>query len=256
MALTRCGLLVDRAETIAKLYASYRDWTVVEEEWLEGRYDERSTRGSSQGIYRILSSRFKTAGSDLPPIGRLPSVFDQCETTRDKAQVLYFYLLEDDPLVKYIVHRYVQRLEQSGTTGLDFGHDTVAQLLSEFHYKDGSTFEYADSTTQRWGEGFRSIMREIGVLETQQSTQGGVPNIGTIPLLVAAGYSWEQDGADWLTQPLGLLYLFQSEQYWNSLATRIAEHSDWEASELHGNVRLQPVNGTYGWAEPMEEADD
>jgi len=97
MALTRCGLLVDRAETLARLYARHRDWTVVEEKWIEERFDERSTRGSSKGIYRALSSRFKTVGSELPSIVQLPSVLDQCETVRDKAQVLYFYLLEDDP---------------------------------------------------------------------------------------------------------------------------------------------------------------
>jgi len=88
---------VDRAETLARLYARHRDWTVVEEKWIEERFDERSTRGSSKGIYRALSSRFKTVGSELPSIVQLPSVLDQCETVRDKAQVLYFYLLEDDP---------------------------------------------------------------------------------------------------------------------------------------------------------------
>ncbi|WP_226042481.1 DUF1819 family protein [Natrinema sp. DC36] len=252
MALTRCGLLVERAEMLARLYARHRDWTVVEEQWLEERFDERSTRGSSKGIYRALSSRFKTAGSELPSIVQLPTVFDRCETKRDKAQVLYFYLVEDDPLVKYIVHRYANRLQESGVDGLDFEQDTVERLLNEFHYDDGSEFDYAESTTRRWGEGLRSVMREIGVLDTQQALQGQIPNIGTTPLLVASGYSWEAHGDDWLSQPTGWLYLFQPEQYWDSLAERVSDHPNWEASGIHGEVRLHPVDDTYDWAEPWE----
>lgn len=252
MALTRCGLLVEKAEKLAELYAHHRDWTIVEERWLDERFDERSTRGSSKTIYRVLSSRFKTAGGNLPAVARLPSIFEECETTRDKAQVLYFYLLEDDPLVKYAVHRYVQRLQTTGVDGLGFEQDTVERILSEFHYADGSEYNYAESTTRRWGEGLRSVMREIGVLETQQALQGQIPNLGLTPLLVASGYSWEIHGDDWLSQPTGWLYLFQSEQYWDSLAERLSEHSSWEASGIHGELRLQPVDDTYSWAEPME----
>ena len=253
MALTRCGLLVEKAETIAGLYARHCDWTVVEEKWFDERHADRSTRGSSKEIYRALSSRFKTASSGLPSIDRLPSIFEQCETPRDKAQVLYFYLLDDDPLVKYTVHQYVQRLAQSGSDGLDFEQGTLSRLLNEFHYDDGSDFSYADSTIQRWGEGLRSVMRKIGVLETQQTLQGDVPNVGTVPLLVASGYSWERDGTDWLSHPVGWLYLFQPEPYWESLATRLSDHPHWEASNLHGELRLEPVGDTYGWADPAEE---
>jgi hypothetical protein len=252
MDLTMCGLLVDNAETIARLYAETRDWTTVEERWFDERFDERSTRGSSRKIYRVLSSRFKTAESSLPAIAKLPSVFDQCETHRDKAQVLYFYLIEDDPLVKFTVHQYVQRLQQSGVEGLDFGQETVERILNEFHYDDGSAFDYAESTTRRWGEGFRSVMREIDVLESQQAVQGQVPNIGRIPLLVASGYSWETHGKDWLAHSIGWQYLFQPEEYWDSLAERLSNHPVWEASGIHGELRLQPVDETYGWAERME----
>lgn len=253
MSLTMCGLLVEKAEQLSRLYARHRDWTVVEGKWETERYDERSTRDSSKKIYRVLSSRFKTAGSDLPAITKLPSIFDQCANHRDKAQVLYFYLLEDDPLVKYTIHRYAERMRQMGVDGLDFEQDTIENLLSEFHYDDGSEFDYAESTTRRWGEGLRSVMREIEVLETQQALHGKVPNVGIVPLLVAAGYSWENDGTDWLKLPIGWLYLFQPEQYWNSLAERLSDHPSWESSGIHGELRLQPVAETYGWAESLED---
>lgn len=252
MDLTMCGLLLEQAEEMARLYADHRDWTTVEERWFDERIDGRSTRGSSRKIYRVLSSRFKTAGGDLPSIAQLPSVFDQCETQRDKAQVLYFYLLEDDPLVRFGVHEYVRRMERRGVEALDFEQETIESILDEFHYADGEQFDYAESTTTRWGEGFRSVMREIGVLETQQSLHGQTPNLGTTPLLVASGYSWEQHGKDWLATPRGWLYLFQQQQYWDSLAERVAEHEGWEASGIHGELRLQPNGDTYDWAEPTE----
>lgn len=252
MDLTMCGLLVKKAEEMANLYASHRDWTTVEDRWFDERIDGRSTRGSSRKVYRVLSSRFKTADSSLPSISQLPSVFEQCDTTRDKAQVLYFYLVEDDPLVRFVVHEYVRRLQERSTDSLDFEQDVLESILEGFHYSDGGKFDYADSTTARWGEGFRSVLREIGVLETQQTLQGQPPNLGEIPLLVASGYSWEKEEDEWLTQPRGWLYLFQSEPYWDSLVKRLSDHPGWEASGIHGELRLKPVDETYGWAEPME----
>jgi len=255
MDLTMCGLLAERAEEMAELYAAHRDWTTVEARWFDERLDGRSTRGSSRKIYRVLSSRFKTAPPSLPSVSRLPSVLNQCKTRRDKAQVLYFYLIEDDPLVKFAVHEYVRRLQRRGVDGLDFQQEAIERILDEFHYADGTGYDYAESTTDRWGEGLRSLMRDIGVIETQQSLQGQIPNVGTVPLLVASGYSWENDEEMWLSRPLGWLYLFQPEQYWDSLIERVSNHSAWETSGIHGDLRLQPVGETYAWAEPMEEAE-
>jgi hypothetical protein len=252
MDLTMAGLLVEMAEEMARLYATHRDWTTVEELWFENRLDGRSTRGSSRKVYRVLSSRFKTADRALPSISQLPFIFERCETDRDKAQVLYFYLIETDRLVKYIVHEYVRRLQQRGPSGLDFEQETVESLLHEFHYSGGDQFDYADSTTDRWGEGFRSVMREIDVLDTRQSLHGRTPNVGATPLLVASGYSWEMNGKEWLDQPIGWLYLFQREQYWESLAARLAEHDSWDASGIHGELRLEPTGETYQWATPVE----
>lgn len=249
MDLTMCGLLVERAEEMAALYAAHRDWTTVEKRWFDERIDGRSTRGSSRKIYRVLSSRFKTAPSSLPAVSRLPSIFEQCETERDKAQVLYLYLIEADPLVKFVIHQYIRRLQQRGIGGLDFGQDVVNSILADFHYVDGGGFDYAESTIERWGSGLRSVMRDISVLETQQAVKGDSPNIGDVPLLVASGYSWERGGNEWLAEPLGWLYLFQIEEYRESLIERVASHEDWEAGGLHGDLRLQPTGETYGWAE-------
>ncbi|WP_252697943.1 hypothetical protein [Natronosalvus vescus] len=252
MDLTMCGLLVDKAEEMARLYATHRDWTTVEDRWFDERRDGRSTRGSSRKVYRVLSSRFKTADRKLPAITQLPSVFKQCETTRDKAQVLYFYLVEEDPLVQYAIHTYINRLLEDGIEALQFDQESIEAILNGFSYADGGEFDYAASTTVRWGEGFRGVLREIGVIESQQALGGQVPTIGTIPLLVASGYSWEQDGEEWLTQPLGWLYLFQQHPYWESLAERLSQHPSWDASGLHGEIKLQPVGDTYGWADVSE----
>ncbi len=112
MDLTMCGLLIERAEELVRLYAEHGNWNDVKDAWFEERLSNRSTRGSSQKIYRVLTSRFKNAPTSLPNPSDLPAIFDKCKTTRDKAQILYFYLVADDSLVRYVVHEYVARLSE------------------------------------------------------------------------------------------------------------------------------------------------
>lgn len=85
MDLTMCGLLVERAEELARLYREHGNWNEVEEVWFEERLSNRSTRGSSRKIYRVLTSRFKNAPSGLPNPRDLPAVFNKCETIQNKA---------------------------------------------------------------------------------------------------------------------------------------------------------------------------
>jgi hypothetical protein len=247
MDLTMCGLLVDRAEELAQLYADHGNWNDVKEIWFDERLSNRSTRGSSQKIFRVLTSRFKNAPTALPNPSVLPQVFDQCDTTRDKAQILYLYLVSDDMLVQYVVHEYSARLARGEPNPLDFSNETLSTVLGNLTYSDGSSFDYADSTTERWCEGIRSVMREIGVLEGQTSVEGETPSIGTIPLLVALDYSFETGDEDWITVPRGLLYLFQPEQRWEELFDRAANTTAWEYLELHGDLNLRPSEETYSW---------
>jgi hypothetical protein len=247
MDLTMCGLLVDRAEQLVRLYADRGNWNDVEEVWFGDRVANRSTRGSARKIYRVLSSRFKNASTALPNPGTLPGVLEQCRTTQEKAQILYLYLIGDDALVRYVVHEYVNRLS-GGTQGpIDFSNATLSSLLERLEYSDGSGFDYADSTTDRWCEGFRSVMREIGVLEGQQSSVGEPPSIGDVPLLVMMDYSYGVDDETWLTEPRGLRSLFQPERRWEELFDRAAGTDAWEYLELHGELDLRPTGEPYSW---------
>jgi hypothetical protein len=249
MTLTQCGLLPGRTEELARLYREQGNWNDVKEVWFEERISDRSTRGSSQKIFSVLSSRLKNAPASLPKPRALPTVLDNCVTASDKAQVVYFYLVSDDALVRYTVHEYVSRLVNGRQDSLDFSDGTLKDILFALEFTDGSTFDYADSTTQRWREGFRSVMREIGVLDSQQTTSGSSPSVGDIPLLVSMGYSYETGGDDWVDAPTGLLYLFQPESRWDELFDRSAGADAWETVELHGDLRLQPTDETYEWAE-------
>ncbi|WP_438267442.1 BrxA family protein [Halomarina litorea] len=249
MDLTMCGLLVERAEELAQLYAKHGNWNDVKEVWFDERLSNRSTRGSSQKIYRVLTSRFKNASTALPNPSALPSVFDECRTSQDKAQILYLYLVSDDSLVRYVVHEYVGRLSNGVTEPLDFSNDTLSQILAQLEYSDGTEFDYADSTTERWCEGFRSVMREIGVLEGQQSTVGEPPSVGDVPLLVSMDYSFGVDDEEWVTAPRGLLYLFQPESRWEELFDRAASTDAWEYFELHGELDLRPTDEPYSWVQ-------
>ncbi|MDR9432080.1 MAG: DUF1819 family protein, partial [Natronomonas sp.] len=197
MDLTMCGLLPDRAEEIARLYREHGNWNQVKEIWFEERRANRSTKGSSQKIYRVLSSRFKNAPATLPNPSDLPAVLDTCSSSRDKAQVLYLYLVADDALVRYAVHEYARHLAEDFPEPLDFSNETLTSVLNQFEYTDETPFDYADSTTERWCEGLRSVMREIGVLENQQTVVGESPSLGETPLLVAMGYSYEEGDEAW-----------------------------------------------------------
>ncbi|MFC5973966.1 BrxA family protein [Halomarina salina] len=248
MDLTMCGLLIERAEELARLYAEHGNWNEVKEIWFDERLSNRSTRGSSQKIYRVLTSRFKNAPTALPNPSTLPAIFDECQTTRDKAQILYLYLVSDDSLVRYVVHEYVARLTEGNPNPLDFSNETLVDILTQLEYSDGDSFDYAESTTERWCEGFRSVVREIGVLDGQQSVVGESPSIGDISLLVAMDYSYESGDDEWLTAPRGLLYLFQPENRWEELFDRVVSTDAWEYLELHGDLDVRPSDEPYSWA--------
>lgn len=248
MDLTRCGLLVERAEELTRLYREYGNWNDVKDIWFDERLSNRSTRSSSQAIFRVLTSRLKNAPPSLPNPRDLPQILEKCATTRDKAQVLYLYLVEDDALVRYAVHEYVSRLESGDHEPLDFSDETLMNILQSLEYADGSAFDYADSTTRRWCEGFRSVMREIDVLGGQQDIVGSPPSTGDIPLLVSLGYSYEVGSDGWVDSPRGLLYLFQPEDRWDELFNRAARTDTWTFVELHGDLQLRPEEATYDWA--------
>lgn len=245
MDLTMCGLLPDRAEAIAQLYGEHGNWNRVKEVWFEERRANRSTKGSSQKIYRVLSSRFKNAPATLPNPSDLPAVLAACSSPRDKAQLLSLYLVADDALVRYAVHEYASRLAEDLPDPLDFSNETLISVLNQFEYNDETPFDYADSTTKRWCEGFRSIMREIGVLGNQQTVVGSPPSLGETPLLVAVGYSYEEGDEAWFTSPTGLRYLFQPSSRWEELYNRATETEAWKFIELHGSLKLRPTDKPY-----------
>lgn len=245
MELTMCGLLPGQAEEVARLYGEYRNWNQVKDVWFEERRANRSTRGSSRKIYRVLSSRFNNAPADLPNPGDLPEVLDACSSSRERAQVLYLYLIADDALVRYTVHEYVRRLAGDSHSPLDFSNETLTTVLDQFEYADGASLDYADSTTKRWCEGFRSVMREIGVLENQQTAVGSPPSLRDTSLLVAMGYSYGESDDEWFDSPIGLQYLLQPTTRWEELYNRVAETEAWEFVQLHGSLRLRPVDGLY-----------
>lgn len=247
MDLTRCGLLVDRAVELARLYAEHGNWNDVKDRWFEERLGKRSTRGSSQGIYRILSSRFKNAPTTLPNPSSLPSVIEHCQTSRDIAQILYLYLVAEDSLVQYAVQIYIERLQEEERDPLDFSNDTITKIFAGIEYSDGSSFQYAESTIERWCEGFRSVMREIGVLDAGQSTVGTPPPIGDIPLLVSMGYSYGTGEDEWINAPRGLCYLFQPEHRWEELFDRAVRTDVWTYRELPGTLEMLPADEPYSW---------
>lgn len=245
MDLTMCGLLPDRAAEIAQLYQDHGTWNQVKQAWFHERRGNRSTRGSSQKIFRVLSGRFKNAPPTLPTPSDLPQLLAACSTPQSTAQVLYFYLIADDPLVRYVVQTYVGRQAATPSRELDFSTDALTSILSQIVYDDGTEFDYAQSTTKRWCRGFRSVLRDIRALGESATATGTPPTIDTVPLLVAVGYSYEVGDDHWVESPRGLQYLFQPESRWEELYDRVARTDVWEYIELHGQLQLRPVEKLY-----------
>lgn len=88
-------------------------------------------------------------------------------------------------------------------------------------------------------------MRDIGVIDGKTSTDGQAPKVGDIPLQVGAYYSWVQNDDEWLTKPIGWLYLFQSEEYWEPQSKRLAQYDAWTHHEARSRVWFEPVDNFY-----------
>lgn len=244
MGLTEAGLLVDRAETLANIYAETLDWSETKKEWHDRRVADRASRHSAQKIFRVLRSRFQAAGDSLPSIPQLADLYGACEKERDKAQLTYLYLVHADPLVRYTL---LELLRSQGleTSEWMLDYDRLNSYLESFKFEDGSGLRYADSTLERWVQGFRSVVHDIGVRDSQLSDRGHAPGLGRIPFLVAAGYSWKEEGENWQERPIGWMYLFQPRHFWNQLFDRLGKEGNWTTRHFRNQLLLRPIGNPF-----------
>ena len=240
MSLTEAGLLVDRSEAIVRLYVQYHSWTEVKERWHAERIHERGSRSSAQRIFRIIKRRLQAGGSALPSISTLHNLVQQCPTAQAKAQLFYFYLIQEDGLFRFVLHE-VLRQQGIDRDRWDLSPATIESTVRAFHYENGSALKYADSTLSRWVQGFRSVLVDIGVLKRPYDKQGTVPTIDLPPLHVASLYSWNKEGKKWLEQPTGFFYLFQPRSYREALLGRIASSDQWARSKVRDQEMLVPA---------------
>jgi hypothetical protein len=136
---------------------------------------------------------------------------------------------------------------------LDFSDDRIVELLDEFQHTDGSPLDFAESTKQRWATNFRGSLRSIGMIQSRQGTTGEVPNVGDIPLEIAAYWSWQQLDDEWLQNPIGWRYLFQTQPFWQPQTQRLAKSTRWTTHESHGRLWYEPVDDFY--AKLAEESE-
>jgi hypothetical protein len=240
MSLTEAGLLVDRAEAVVRLYAKHHNWGEVKERWHEERVHERGSRSSAQRIFRIIKRRLQAGGNALPSVSTLDELIRQCPTTQAKAQLLYFYLIQEDDLFRFVLHE-VLRIQGPDRDQWDLSPDRIASILRTFQYADGSELSYAKSTLERWVQGFRSVLRDIGVIKRPYDDEGTVPTVDFPPLHVGALYSWTVEGRQWPERPIGWLYLFQSSVHRDALFDRLQSSDGWMVSQLRDQTVLTPV---------------
>lgn len=244
MDLTEAGLLVDRAEAIADLYEDTLDWTKTKEAWHEHRLADRGSRHSAQKIFRALRKRFQAAGDTLPTIPQLARMYEACSKQRDKAQLTYLYLVNADPLVRYVLH---ELLRDQGLQASEWSlhYDHLTRYLDAFRTKEGAPLDYAGSTLERWAQGFRSVLHDIGVRDSPQSNMGHPPQLGRVPLLVTAGFSWQEQAEDWQSLPLGWAYLFQPRHHWDKLFERLAQEPPWTTRHVRNELLVRPKDDPF-----------
>lgn len=240
MSLTEAGLLVARTEAVVRLYAKCHSWTEVKTRWHEERVHERGSRGSAQQIFRIIKRRLQAGADVLPPISELCRLVEQCPTRQAKAQLFYFYLVRDDNLFRFALHEIlrqqgIERDEWHVTT------DALVSVLEGFQLKDGSNLPYADSTLRRWGQGFRSVLRDIGVLQGPYDEDGTIPTVDVAPAHLGALYSWNEEGTDWPSHPIGWMYLFQPSAHREALLERLQSTDRWTTSRLRNQTIIAPA---------------
>ncbi len=241
MSLTEAGLLPDRVEMIVRLYAEHHNWATVKEKWHGERIHERGSRGSAQGIFRILKRRLQSGGKELPSLTELHTLVQECPTAQAKAQLFYFYLIREDHLFRFVLHEILRR------QGIDRSEwhlttDEIVSVLDSFEDDDGAGLQYAESTLHRWGQGFRSVLRDIGVLKGPYDEHGVVPSIDGPPAHVGALYSWHEDGKEWPDRPIGWMYLFQPPAHQETLLNTIQASDRWNTSRLRDETVIAPAD--------------
>lgn len=244
MDLTEAGLLVERTEAIADIYAETLDWSKTKELWHDQRLADRGSRHSAQKIFRVIRSRFQAAGDSLPTIPQLANLYNTCVKARDKAQLTYLYLVHADPLVRFTLHELLrdQGLEVSEWM---MDNDLLIKYLEAFRFDDGDSLEYANSTLKRWTQGFRSVLHDVGVRDSPYSNKGHPPGLDRIPLLVTAGYSWKEQEEQWQEHPIGWMYLFQPRHHWDQLFDRLGEDANWTTRHVRNQLLLRPADNPF-----------
>ena len=240
MSLTEAGLLPGRMETVTRLYSEHHNWGAVKEKWHEERIHERGSRGSAQKIFRILKRRLQSGGKKLPSLSELHTLVEECPTEQAKAQLFYFYMVREDNLFRFVLHE-ILRGQGTDSTEWHLPTSKITAILSRFEYQDGAGLQYAESTLRRWGQGFRSVLRDIGVLKGPYDENGVVPSVDLPPAHVGALYSWNEEGKNWPDCPVGWLYLFQPPAHRETLLGMIQSSGRWSASRLRDQTIISPT---------------
>lgn len=245
IGLVAASLDLDQTREIAELYNDSGDWNTTSERWLDERRAERVTIEGSRRSFNAIKPRLQEAGGGLPPLRYLPDILDQCRNQRDQHQVIYCYLVAEDAVFQYVLHEYLVQGDDRGASNLDFSDSQIIGMLEEFQHIGGEPLDWAESTKDRWASNFRGVLRSIGVIDSRQGTTGEVPNIGDVPLEVAAYWSWHKDGDEWLTDPLGWRYLFQPEPFWEPQTQRLTKSTRWTSHQAHGRRWYEPIDNFY-----------
>ena len=246
--LSKTGLVPGRIEKLVHLYNEVESWQSAENIWHGKRLAGRGRRSSSARIFRIWKSYLQSANGLLPNMSKLSTLLSSLINKRSKAQILYFYLLQGDRMVREFLEYLISRENYFDNDFFEKGN--LYSLLESFFELHNFEEEYVEKSKRRWLRGIRSVLVKIGALKGGDSTTIETPVLSKDVLLCSAEFSYlkSQDKDKWYEEPFGWKLLFYREGDYNHLIDRILETDYWTIQQsLNKREIVRTYEDDYGW---------
>jgi hypothetical protein len=166
--LQRVGSLINESLITLTEYAKFRDWGKTKKAIISGNLLAKQSSQTLQGILVAIQKRFLTNHEFLPGPDILAKAIVKNIPKTVKAQLLYPYICDSDPLIKNLLLNVVaKRIDYSPVL-------TKADILSflENEQKDHPELKgWSEYLKRRWARGFLAFLRDFDIMEKAPSNK-------------------------------------------------------------------------------------
>ena len=161
--LVHCGLVMSETEQLLHYYVdSGEDWSRVRESVLSRNLLGKQSKNRARHIFEVVQHRYKEAPEWLPPTAFVSKFYNASISERAKKQIGLTYVAADDPLLRKMLFTFRNDFQKEALAP----RDTV--IIQEMHKvldRENVDLDWSPSMEQRWAQGFRSILRQVGIIE-------------------------------------------------------------------------------------------